>query len=114
MRNLLTALAALVVILAIVSGVLWRDLRSERQLVADLKAQISPEKTAELVPAPAPAQTPAPAPASAPVPRAPTAPNPAPAPVAQVPVPRPAPALVKPGPALSTTLPELVVPVLVS
>lgn len=40
MRKLLPVFVSLVVFLAIVSGNLWRELRSERQLVADLRAQM--------------------------------------------------------------------------
>lgn len=39
MRILLAICAGLVLILGIVSGTLWRELRAERQLVADMRAQ---------------------------------------------------------------------------
>lgn len=110
MRNLSAALAVLVVILAVVSGNLWRELRAERQLVADLKTQMAAERTVNRAPAPAPVQVQVPVPVPAPVAPTSTAANPAPAPVVQSRESRPTPVLVKPGPAVSTSLPDLVIP----
>jgi hypothetical protein len=41
MRNLLTVCAALLVILGVVSGNLWNELRSARQLIAELQDQVA-------------------------------------------------------------------------
>src|SRR5690606_10757492 len=41
MRNLTAFLAAFTVILGIVSGGLWRDLRADRQQIVDLQAQLA-------------------------------------------------------------------------
>lgn len=108
MRKLSAVLAVLVVILSVVSVNLWRELRAERQLVAELQAaQVVPEKAADLAPAPPPPPAPVPVPA----PPAPAVANAALPPEVQIREPRPSPPLVKPGTAVSTSLPDLVVPV---
>jgi hypothetical protein len=55
-RTLLIVSAALIAVLAIVSGSLWYDLRSARQQIADLQDQRPPTKVVDttLVPQPAP------------------------------------------------------------
>ena len=65
MRNLLTICAALVVMLGIVSGNLWYELRSARQLIVDLEGQLAQAKipdvqSAPAQPPPAPVQPPPP------------------------------------------------------
>lgn len=83
MRNLLAACVAIIVILAIVTGNLWLELRSERRVIAELRSQMAVPKVAEPLPAQAPvlqpvaavevalpvaAPTPEPKPAAAPAP----------------------------------------------
>lgn len=56
MRNLLTFLAALVVVLLFVSGNLWRELRADRQLIAELQDELTLARTSAAAAAPAPVQ----------------------------------------------------------
>ena len=51
MRKLLPVFVLLVVFLAVVSGTLWRELRSERQMIADLRAQMAQLQIARMRPA---------------------------------------------------------------
>jgi hypothetical protein len=51
MRSLLAICAGLVVILGVVSGKLWTDLRTERQLVSHLREQMNQPKPAGTAPA---------------------------------------------------------------
>ena len=44
MRNLLTVCAALVLIMGVVSGNLWLELRSSRQLIVELQDQLEQAK----------------------------------------------------------------------
>jgi hypothetical protein len=93
MRNLLTACAALLVILGIVSGNLWNELRSARQQILALKDQLAQAKITVVQSAPAqapPIQTP-PTTIAAP---------PAPSVAAQLPESRPLP---PPAPPLAPT-----------
>lgn len=52
MRKLLMACAGLVVFLGVVSGILWRDLRAERQLVSQMREQMTQAKLSEAGSAP--------------------------------------------------------------
>lgn len=96
MRNLLMASLALVVMLGIVSANLWRELRSDRQLIADLQDNLAQAKASAAEPAQAQAlqptieaetasavAAPPPEPQSVP-PAAQLAPAPAPAPAPSV------------------------------
>jgi hypothetical protein len=48
MRKLLAVCVVLVVFLGITTGILWRDLRAERQLASDQREQMSQAKTSDL------------------------------------------------------------------
>ncbi len=100
LRNLLMVGVFLVVVLGVLCGKLWHELRAQQQLVAELSANQSVERKAADA---------APAPVSLPVPAVPVVATTAPAPAAQFPAPRPVVVLTKPGTALSTSLPDLVV-----
>ena len=83
MRNLVTICVALVVMLGIVSGNLWHELRSARQQIIDLEGDLAQAKIP--VVQPAPVQPPPPITVEAP-----PAPPPPPA-VPQPPTPLPTP-----------------------
>lgn len=96
MRRLLAVCVAVIAVLSIVSAHLWLELRSERQVIADLRTQMT--QPGPVAPAPAPVQIPQPVAAQTAVPdaavqdsgasQAPAAAQPAPAPaVAQVVIP---------------------------
>lgn len=88
MRNLLAVCAALVVALGIVSGTLWKELRSARQQVVDLQEQLAEARTpvvVQSIPAPVPSppppiEVPPPAPPVAALPPEPVPPPPPPPP----------------------------------
>jgi len=120
MRKLLPVFVLLGVFLAVASGTLWRELRSERQLVADLRAQMAQMQTAqmaqmspvepELPQTQAQAQALAQALAAAQAQSALCEATKAPVSVARILAPTVAPATVEPKSALATSLPELVLP----
>lgn len=96
MRNLLTICAALVVMLGIVSGNLWYELRSARQLVVDLQDQLAQAKipvvqSAPVQPPPLTIEAPPARPVAVQLPESLPPPPPPPPPP---PAPRPAPVFV--------------------
>lgn len=112
MRNLLTACAALVVVLGLVSGNLWRELRSARQSNADLQNQLDQARipvvqSAPVQPPPPPIEAPSVTPAVAQLPEIVAPPPPSAPPPATVFVPVPVPAVVPERP---LGLPTLTIP----
>lgn len=104
MRNLLTVCAALVVMLGIVSGNLWYELRSARQQVVDLEGQLAEAKRSVVQPAPVQPLT-VEAPSAPPAAVQPPEPPPPPPPAA-----RPAVVFVPARPERPVGLPTLNVP----
>lgn len=95
MKNLMAVYGAAIVFLVVVTGYLWREVRADRQLIAELRSQRSPQPAASVEPAPVPlaqaadarpaslakaSSVPVPAPAMAPA----VAPTPPPAPATVV------------------------------